>query len=211
MPDTLTTRRLTTAVRERPFIAKPWEVRAMLENRMTQFRRPMKPQHIRCPFGSPGDRLWVKETWAPYRNRRISEQTYCKQLDHDGDPFVLYRADGTALEYVSTEQGGNCYPRTVSVNIDDTDAGRWHSPVSMPRWASRLTLEVTDVRAERVCEVSEDDAIDNGFLPHGNLGAMSARDWLIVHWDLDFPNHPWESSWSWAVTFRLIQTEASHA
>lgn len=161
-------------------------------------------EHIRfrCPFGSPGDLLWVKETWATYRNRRISEQTHCKQLDHDGDPFVLYRADGTALEYVSTEQDGNCYPRTVSVNIDDTDAGRWHSPVSMPRWASRLTLEIVDIKAEHLHAVIHDDVEAEGL----DIGA--GWRWIgdyACHWDKVFPKYPWRTDpWTWVVSFHLV-------
>jgi hypothetical protein len=79
---------------------------------------------ISCPYGAPGDRLWVRETWA-----RAGE--VCD--------VVEYRAD-------------NC----------DPTGGKWRPSIYMPRWASRITLEVTDVRVERVGDISEEDSIAEG-------------------------------------------------
>jgi hypothetical protein len=89
------------------------------------------PLVVRSPYGAPGDRLWVKETFVAWRKG--------EELDHPQIPEsdgVLYRADG--------ERRGQVM--------------RWSSPIYMPRWASRLTLELTAVRVE----ISEEDAKAEG-------------------------------------------------
>jgi hypothetical protein len=157
-------------MKERGITFKAWEVRAILEGRKTQFRRVVKPQfdvmnypgsdaqftnfrgkqwwfnsqtthpgHISkaCPYGQPGDRLWVKETWA-----WDGEIT-----DHEE---VLWKADS---DYTIEERGGNS----------------WLSPVQMPRWASRITLEIVSVRVERLQEIRGEDALKEG-IEHIEVG-----------------------------------------
>lgn len=89
----------------------------------------------RCPYGAPGDRLWVRETWAYHLHAQTAKR------DEDG-PFV-YAADGQqALQYRLCD--------------------RWHPSIHMPRIASRITLEVTCVRVERLQEISTTDAWAEG-------------------------------------------------
>jgi len=119
-------------VTERAITMGPVEVRAILEASKTQLRREIKPQPddrpgtmvARCPYGVPGDRLWVRESFAP----------------QDAN-LVVYRGD----------EAGLALP-----------AHQWRSPQHMPRWASRLTLEVIDVRVERLTAITEADAIAEG-------------------------------------------------
>lgn len=143
---------------EHPVLFSGEMVRAILEGRKTQTRRVVKPQPelnqrlgllwkghyygIRtdglpylktfvqeCPYGVPGDRLWVRETWA-----RVS----------DGEKYgVCYRVDGED-------------------QIDGEAGERWRPSIFMPRQASRITLEITGVRVQRVQEISEEDAIAEG-------------------------------------------------
>lgn len=109
-----------------------------------------------CPFGQPGDRLWVRETFASfpstgglrfYRTGVIYHRPNDPRLlpEH---PYreVVYRADG---EDVTKE-----HPNGAT--------SKWRSPVAMPRWASRITLEITSVRVERLQDISEEDAIAEG-------------------------------------------------
>ena len=218
---------MTTAIKERPIIMQADMVRAVLEGRKTQTRRVVKPQPqiglqdywlweggkpledagygaryihserhavVRameqcCPYGRVGDRLWVREAWAHQR-----DATNCPD-----DGGVLYRA---------TDPGW-----------DDNATGlRWRPSIHMPRWASRITLEITDVRVQRVQEITHADIQAEGALP-------AARDWRKVKhvwgkaadracfvrlWDSinDHRGYGWDSNpWVWAVTFRRVEGE----
>lgn len=153
-------------MKERPILFSGPMVRALLDGRKTQTRRVVKPfakwaerfpicdpsgmvaghqiwwwdaEHDRvgvsqdCPYGVPGDRLWVRETWSFIGQRGIFEL-------HQAAPNTckpIYRADGV-------------------------DADRWIPSIHMPRWASRILREITEVRVERLNDISEADAIAEG-------------------------------------------------
>ncbi|UAN38543.1 hypothetical protein KGP18_08295 [Enterobacter asburiae] len=127
-------------------------VRAILDGRKTQTRRPANPStanlldlqgqyphkkyNISCPFGAVGDRIWVRETWA--------------EAGAGAPDLKLYRAN---------------YPAHVPAhyeNVPPVDEIRWTPSIHMPRWASRLTLEITSVRVEKLDKISEEDAIAEG-------------------------------------------------
>lgn len=145
-----------TAIKERPILMCGPMVRATLVDIKTQTRRLVKPQpnwvwskppvgveggrwvshgcvsDLRCPHGSAGDHLWVKETWQ-------HEDGSCD--DHKcGQPTHIF--------YKATES----YPESM----------KWRSSIYMPRWASRITIEITSVRVQRVQEISEEDARAEG-------------------------------------------------
>jgi len=135
-------------MKERPMLFSGPMVRAILDGRKTQTRRIIKPQPkfvprwldeghwygLRCPYGEPGDRLWVRETWAaPHK--------------YDALPPRLIPV-GTNIHYRSTWEG----PCGL----------RWRPSIHMPRWASRVTLEITNIRAERLHDISWDDALAEG-------------------------------------------------
>ncbi|MES0290526.1 hypothetical protein [Citrobacter freundii] len=89
-----------------------------------------------CPFGAVGDRIWVRETWA--------------EAGAGAPDLKLYRAN---------------YPEHVPAhyeNVPTADEIRWTPSIHMPRWASRLALEITGVRVERLDKISEEDAIAEG-------------------------------------------------
>lgn len=189
MSETLTT------VRERPILFSGAMVRAILDGRKSQTRRVVTPQlrYIgRCPYGQPGDRLWVKETHyvesAGYRDGSVRR--------------VLYRA--TELDASFT----------------------WTPSRFMPRWASRLTLEITDTRIERLQEITEGDAMaegvgrgswpedcteddgalksETGYFPPRSHTAAFAALWDSLNakrgygWDVN--------PFCWVLTFRSITT-----
>jgi len=194
---------------DRPILFSGAMVRAILEDRKTQTRRVVKPQPISSdggdvfwwketvgwassvhknpemmipysPYGQPGDRLWVRET-------------YCS-LDRE----CVYRADGDK-------------PHAL--------IGKWTPSIFMPRWASRLTLEVTEVRVERVQEISDDDCEAEGIEQRWtclNPGAGSYAHENCVHddfralWDSINAKRGfgWEQNpWVWAVSFRRVEGE----
>lgn len=155
---------------DRPILFSAPMVRALLEGRKTQTRRVIKPQptgridplisfnHGRMeiafgpdmrdkdggpkwwrPLAQAGDRLWVREACA---------------IVGTVDPgFVLYRADGYEAE---------CIRHGFDKPFPPETEARWRPSIHMPRWASRLTLEVIDVRVERLQDISEADAIAEG-------------------------------------------------
>ena len=131
---------------------------------------------------SRGDRLWVREVfaygWPVEGNHQLPE---CNQ-----EHAITYRADG------NRPFGG----------------GRWHSPIHMPRWASRLTLIVTDVRVQRLGDLTDEDAIAEGI--DVTCGLTPSVTYAIL-WDKINAKrgYPWKSNpWIVALTFR---TELSSA
>ncbi|RQZ50896.1 hypothetical protein [Burkholderia sp. Bp9099] len=135
-----------------------------------------------CPQGKPGDRLWVRETWNWEKNAIGSKR------DEDG-PFA----------YAASPTHGS--------SID----GKWHPSIHMPRFASRITLEITGVRAERLQSISDADAEAEGvdFLRHVPNAdeTLNARGLFRCLWDgLNATRgHGWDANpWVWVVEFRHI-------
>lgn len=131
---------------DRPIIFSAPMIRALLENRKTQTRRALKYDKCGAPImpAVEGDRLWVKEAW-----RTSPAYDDLKPSDMGGDESIFYEADGT---WESWGWG----------DIGCISGGRYRHARFMPRWASRTTLVVTDVRVQRVQEISEDDAEAEG-------------------------------------------------
>lgn len=144
----------------------------------------------RCPYGEPGDLLWVRETHAIATGHM-----------YDGEAAVKYRADD-ALVALHDERS-NSHARNASIS------DRWRPSIHMPRWASRLTLRVTEVRVERLQDISEDDAeaegVDPYEYPSGPL-APSHRGAFFELWDkLNAQRAPWRSNpWVWVVSFERV-------
>jgi hypothetical protein len=223
-------------MKERPILFSSPMVRAINEGRKTQTRRVMKPQiteetcfagfegmgylpvrrdetPILCPYGVPGDRLWARETWycdhcfGPcYANPPIGSPEEWRgevsALSPHGD-LMYYRADGEIDDLMPERDG----PVT------------WRPSIFMPRWASRILLEVTDVRVQRVQEISGDDVLAEGCrLAWGNrqtLGTDEERarkDLYSQLWDSINAKRGlgWDvNPWVWAITFRRIDAAAT--
>lgn len=139
---------------------------------------------IACPYGQPGDRLWVREAFS-----FIGEQGVWELRDTlMGGHRWIYRADG------------------------DT-ADRWWPSIHMPRRASRLTLEITDVRVERVQDIGPGDCIEEGVEPREGAPDPSQEDrWLVADFRSlwDSINHArgygWDANpWVWVVSFRRAE------
>ena len=223
-------------MKERPIIFSAPMVRAILAGTKTQTRRvvkgaphdwaPVQPQvysptvidrrgneqpgpaaygagnadgecWIRCPYGQPGTTLWVREAWA--------------RDDEDG--CLMYRADvGREMDADAWEHG----------RIEGVPRYRWRPSIHMPRWASRITLEITSVRVERLQDISEADAAAEGVTPKWEpgcsgrlmeaLGGFSFRPAASAYADLWESLHgpgSWDANpWVWVVEFKRInQTE----
>jgi hypothetical protein len=131
-----------------------------------------------CPYGVPGDRLWVRETFATHKHI---------------PGHIEYRASHREpAEYPF----GHIYD----------DQTRWRPSIFMPRWASRLTLEITEVRVQRVQEISEDDCIAEG-VEQWSDSANSPRWKFQCLWDSINAKRGfgWDKNpWVWAITFKQI-------
>jgi hypothetical protein len=159
---------------------------------------------LRCPLARPGDRLWVKETWGIFGTV-------------PGSALINYRAsheitdaqNHTDLVLVDRPQW-----RWATSNIDPH---HWRPGHNMPQWASRLLLEVTDVRVERLLDISETDAKASGFanvshlpsetFPEGDMRNRPLASELWSQWDLlarddHFPSQ--SNPWVWVLVFRAL-------
>lgn len=218
-----------TAKKERAsWPMKDWEVRAILDGSKMQARRPVKttasgrvklPGHPNnwhlddldcvkaCPYGGcgaivhsghrvGGDRLYVRETWSA-------------QHAYDHLPPRLIPKDAR-IHYAATEDRGGLL---------------WRPSIHMPRWASRITLEIVSVRVERLRDISEADALAEGVsrLPDPPSGQWSGQNRFTLRVDdvsfnaptakevyaklckFNSPTHSWgENPWVWVTEFKLI-------
>lgn len=145
-----------------------------------------------CPYGQPGDRLWVREAW-----RTTGDGGRCNDMPprdlqaHE----VWYEADGHAPS--------------------DECAGKLRPSMFMPRWASRITLEVTGVRVERLQDISEADAMEEGIHQHPATGWFSvpgingsgttARAAYALLWNSINGAGSWDANpWVWCVEFKRM-------
>ncbi|WP_063901872.1 hypothetical protein [Burkholderia pseudomultivorans] len=156
------------------------------------------------PYGKIGDRLWVRETWKP----RISHSC---ALDTCGcaDVWVDYQAAGDGVYFPERKIDENWTMPEAAMK------GRWIPSIHMPRWASRITLEITGVRAERLQSISEPDARAEGvtIADHHLRGyradAYRPPSIRACHELWDSLNatrgHGWDTNpWVWVIEFKRI-------
>ncbi|HBP4888676.1 TPA: hypothetical protein L5621_004467 [Pseudomonas aeruginosa] len=223
-------------MKERPILFTGPMVRAILEGRKTVTRRVVKPQpdflgsmvdpntpfktldaglhaRITCPYGEPGDRLWVRETWhvGKPHDKTAPADILAPLLAEGRGITVLYTAGG----WQSVGPAG----REEPIYPDDQPlpdwAGKGRPSIHMPRWACRILLEITAVRVERLQDISEVQAraegiTDGGCSSCGNhepcgceCPAPSAVDSFVHLWRSTGGN--WESNpWVWVVEFKRV-------
>ena len=130
---------------------------------------------ILCPYGMPADLLWGKETWAA-----ISPDEFERPI---AACVVEYRADGPPDRFP-----GQWPPETAA----DTERPRWRSPLTMPRWASRIGLEVVNAFPRRLQDIDATGAHQAGFL---------SIDDFRRHWDAMHSAFPWSlNPWAWFLS-----------
>ena len=155
---------------------------------------PHESYAITCPHGSVGERLWVRETWA-----QVWKTEYPPDDVRDCD--VQYRADWPNDRYPGH------WPDDCA---DDPACGRWKPSIHMPRWASRITLEITGVRVERLQQITDADAIAEG-MPHPTEWSLDCSSTPPTHhfrrlWDAENGKRcPWSSNpFLWVIDFRRL-------
>jgi len=201
-------------MKERPILMSGEMVRAILAGRKTQTRRLVKPQppwHLtipmltqngwqflshpeqlhdtvpsfECPYGKVGDRLWLRETWdfRPWGQNNIGKRIV----------RFAYAADGAQSHEVEIPEGWN----PMLYNYE-----RWRPSIHMPKIASRITLEVTNIRVERLQDITEADIIKEG-CPNEILYGTG---WYRDLWnEINGKKYPWSSNpFVWVIEFKRI-------
>ena len=167
---------------DRPILFSAPMVRALLDGTKTQTRRPLRKDtwwtgehgvirmapaglgctgftEVPCPYGKPGGRLWVRETWA-----------------HDAQSLEQCRA-----AHEDALGGGITYGPYYRATEVAPDTLHWRPSIHMPRWASRITLEVTGVRVERLNDISGTDAQAEGITFSKSLMGWHVEDGTHFH------------------------------
>ena len=187
----------------KPILFSGEMVRAILDGRKTQTRRVIKPQpsagvrrsvfvlsgledghgrELRCPYGRPGDTLWVRETWASHKymdDTKPSEFTVGAQMLP-----VWYRAD----------------------NVQSDERGKWRPSIFMPRWASRITLRFVDVRVETLWDMTVSKMIAEGVAEIENNDKHPLTPFITL-WDSINADrgYAWYTNpWVWVVEFEEV-------
>ncbi|HBR1088949.1 TPA: hypothetical protein MIH37_08475 [Klebsiella pneumoniae] len=206
-----------TKISERGMIFNAEMVRALLDGRKTQTRRPIKWKETRfteigeredgskwpwsedaehacdfwhpCPFGAVGDRIWVREAF------RVHSRA----------------TDVATLVYKASERNSwTEQTRRVPVAVCNKPATpeKWTPSLHMPRWASRILLEITGVRVERLRSMSQDDARAEGVIAAS--GPMEAGLAFRELWDSIYGEESWKANpWVWVIEFKRVEGGAA--
>ncbi|WFV98103.1 hypothetical protein NFJ54_19450 [Klebsiella aerogenes] len=216
-----------TKIIERGMIFNGEMVRAILDGRKTQTRRIMAPQpaddiercifpnpeaigwksslrhkhgsttaHF-CHYGKPGDRIWVRETFqGPLFDYDLMD-SYCKDPTPFEKPeFCVYKADGV--------------PAPEFYDADDELHCCWRPSIHMPRWASRILLEITNVRVERLKSISDGDAIREGCSTADMKSGDCVADVFARLWASIYGAESWNANpWVWVIEFKRVEGGAA--
>jgi hypothetical protein len=218
-------------MKERPIIFNADMVRAVLDGRKTQTRRMLTPHHLKminaaasagecyplesgnqqpnsqsyyrewCQYGAVGDRLWVRETWMPDAPR-----------DGTWGDVEFFGCKGSPLSMIPERYRTpeHCIHRA---SWDGQEMVGWTPSIHMPRWASRITLEITGVRVERLNSMTESDALAEGC--HGGHDSIpgymySATPHEHFHhvWQSIYGDDSWQANpWVWVIEFKRVEVE----
>lgn len=206
-------------MKERPMLFNAPMVRALLDGSKTQTRRIVKPQPFRedymaeegvrrqfatlAPYGQAGDRIWVRETFqGPLFDGERMDEFRRDSTKFETPKFCVYAADGGgAPEFQDADENLVC---------------RWRPSIHMPRWASRIQLEIVSVRVERLNDCREADALAEGVkaepcdhvrLSCEEIGCCgpTARGMYAALWDQINGAGAWAANpWVWVIEFKRV-------
>lgn len=224
---------MSKELNSKPILFSAEMVRAILEGRKTQTRRIVKPQpakntqafwhcvkstdkskvglwspksgtdagnavptgkEVRCPYGSVGDFLWVRESWRPIF---VSKSVACIQYRSNMQVIrhQINQEISSALESIESQ----CNERV------DKSGPKWRPSIHMPRWASRITLEIKSIKIERLRDISEEDAKAEGVNKIGTSDSESSYrtgftyKWIDIH-GIGFD----PDTWVWVIGFEVM-------
>lgn len=204
-------------MKDRPILFNAPMVRALLDGSKTQTRRICKTRKDRhfgcdiapheiagevnagnytnCPYGQPGDRLWVRETFAAHFMYDDLPPTMARSQREDLRPtdnrWFAAEGDGSPSQILTPPHGLR---------------GKWRPSIHMPRWASRFTLEITSVRVERLQDISASDAIAEGTIPMtgDDYDTNFINGYRLLWESINGPNSWAANTWVWAIEFRRV-------
>lgn len=199
-------------MKERPILFSTPMVQAIMEGRKTMTRRILKKQeqgesfkncssHLangflysngvaisnqwKCPYGKPGDRLWVKET------------SCFVMLDHAHD--LLEGMKSQTVYKASVHHDWMDYAK-------EKYGYKWTPSIFMPRSASRITLEITNIRVERLNEITKEDAIKEGIIPFQSNAQYGEEIMFEILWKGINGKGSWDANpWVWVIEFERIK------
>lgn len=154
---------------------------------------------LRCPYGQPGDRLWVKETYRTYKSLDVLMPSRI-----EAGAGIEYAAGGSSILGRETLYG----------------TGKWRPSIFMPRKFSRILLEITRVRAERLQDISDEDLVAEGIksledyheaVEHASaIGCGTGYIPKQIYerlWDSINGAGSWDANpWVWCVSFKRIES-----
>ncbi|HHI0063359.1 TPA: hypothetical protein ACP4Z7_000643 [Escherichia coli] len=220
-------------MKERGMIFNADMVRAILDGRKTQTRRPIKWKQTRfteigeredgskwpwsedaehacdfwhpCPFGAVGDRIWVREAYRfPASLDDVSPTGVGEMAVATG-----YRKPWapTFYEFTGTfSDGWKGFETPPKVS----DAGKLRPSIHMPRWASRILLEITDVRVERLKSISDRDALREGCSAADMKSGDCVADVFARLWASIYGAESWNANpWVWVIEFKRVEGGAA--
>lgn len=180
-------------MKERPILFSAPMVRAILSGSKTQTRRIVKGAaqeamnlwRKQCKFGQPGNRLWVRETWNAWSVYEVDSGVF-----EAGWPYMK----------IPKQKPSNACVLYAADAADD--GGRWRPSIHMPRWASRISLEITGIWVERLQDIGDVDAHAEGCA----TPATAARSQFRNLWEsINGPGSWAANPWVWVIEFRRIK------
>ncbi|HFE9007263.1 hypothetical protein WDU18_20250 [Klebsiella pneumoniae] len=176
------------------------------------------------PFGAVGERIWVRETWATLGNEDGCyvdwEDNLCKGDERSAARIYRASCEQRPGDYGLWSIPDDAYwkPHTKEHKFE----GAWRPSIHMPRWASRILLEITDVRVERLNAISEEDARAEGIIDGGCLNCgepepcgcanpePDATDAFAYLWQSIYGQESWNANpWVWVISFERVEGGAA--
>ncbi|AOA95045.1 MULTISPECIES: hypothetical protein [Klebsiella] len=176
------------------------------------------------PFGAVGERIWVRETWATLGNEDGCyvdwEDNLCKGDERSAARIYRASCEQRPGDYGLWSIPDDAYwkPHTKEHKFE----GAWRPSIHMPRWASRILLEITDVRVERLNAISEEDARAEGIIDGGCLNCgepepcgcanpePDATDAFAYLWQSIYGQDNWNANpWVWVIEFKRVEGGAA--
>lgn len=155
--------------------------------------------NLKCPYGKPGDLLWVRETHYRYGKWVKNGTTKTGKQKWKFSPALI---GGSGFRYQDDP------PDTIIRPVNRTLGWYKRSSLFMPKTAARIWLEVTDVRVERLQDISDKDAFLEGIQTHANNGSKddgTARGCFKSLWESINGDGSWDANpWVWVVRFKVI-------